>query len=529
MPSDNRSTAATWNWMMRHRLELRDAIFVALATLVSVYCVYAVDVFAHHADRVPGIEADELPVIGIVLCIGSLLFAWRRMSEHKREIKLRMDAERKSRELALQDPLTGLSNRRQFNERLAVAIDAPPRAGATHALLLLDLNGFKRVNDVYGHGAGDQLLIILSERLIRSMRDNELVCRLGGDEFAVLAQHLPSAEGAATIAARIVETLAAPVQLAGTMHVVNAGIGIVLFPTETCDAGEVLRRADIALYKAKESKTSTIRFYDEELDRHIKERERLETETRLAIEHGDIEPFFQPLVDLQSKRIIGFEVLSRWQHRELGEIPPDRFITIAEDIGLIDRLSDSLLRRACAIAVTWPGDVLLAFNISPVQLKDMTLGLRILKILGDTGLRADRLEVEITESAMVRDIDAAREVLGGLRQAGVRIALDDFGTGYSNLYHLTHFQVDKIKIDRSFVQQMRNDAGSAAVVGALIGLGHGLGLTVIAEGIESADEDQDLRSKGCEQGQGYLFGKAMPANETLRLFGADESMARLLG
>jgi EAL domain-containing protein (putative c-di-GMP-specific phosphodiesterase class I) len=234
---------------------------------------------------------------------------------------------------------------------------------------------------------------------------------------------------------------------------------------------------------------------------------------------------FQPIVDLRSKRVVGFETLARWFPAALGEVPPDRFIPIAEDAGLIQELSDQLLRAACEAAHGWPADVTLAFNISPVQLKDPGLGLRVLGILGEAGLTPNRLELEITESALVRDLDAAQQVLGALRDAGVRIALDDFGTGYSSLYHLRNFKIDKIKIDRSFVLNMGSERESAEIVNALVGLGHGLGLTITAEGIEEGAQEAKLLTQGCEQGQGYLFGRAVPAEQTAAFFAKGASQA----
>jgi EAL domain-containing protein (putative c-di-GMP-specific phosphodiesterase class I) len=247
----------------------------------------------------------------------------------------------------------------------------------------------------------------------------------------------------------------------------------------------------------------------------------MERELRAAVAAGGIHPEFQPLVDLSTKRIVGFEALARWHHSALGEIPPERFIPIAEDCGLIGNLSDQLLRRACHAAKDWPSDVALAFNISPLQLKDRTLGLRILAILGEAGLSPGRLELEITESALVRDLTAAQETLGALRETGVRIALDDFGTGYSSLYHLRNFKLDKIKIDRSFVGGMASERESAEIVTALIGLGQGLGFTVTAEGIEQSGQQSELIAKGCQQGQGFLYGEAVSAEKAKTLLAGE--------
>jgi predicted signal transduction protein with EAL and GGDEF domain len=319
---------------------------------------------------------------------------------------------------------------------------------------------------------------------------------------------------------RAAENLAKSQEIAGVPRRLDSGIGICLFPFKACSAQEVMRRADVALYKAKADRQSSARFFDDDMDRYLREREFMERELRAAIAAEEIRPFFQPLVDLKTKAVVGFEALARWTHRELGDIPPERFIPIAEDAALIGELSDQLLRRACTAAGEWPRHVTLSFNISPVQLRDPTLGLRVLAILGATGLSPRRLEIEITESALVRDLAAAQEAIGALRDAGVRIALDDFGTGYSSLYHLRNFKVDKIKIDRSFIEKMGSERESAEIVSALVGLGRGLGLTITAEGIEQDGQQSDLVDKGCEEGQGFLFGAAVSAAEARKLFEA---------
>jgi diguanylate cyclase (GGDEF)-like protein len=508
-----------WGFIIRNRSTLHDVVLVAAAVAVAIYVVYGVDVFMTGQDPVrQTIELDELPIIGIVLSIGMLIFAWRRNREQKRETRRRMDAEQRARELAMLDPLTGLPNRRQFLEALTTALASPPRSSGAHALLILDLNGFKQVNDVHGHAVGDEVLITVGQRLLGAVRHGDLVARFGGDEFAVLAHHLAGPEAATSIALRIIDTLEMPVQAGNAVYTLSTGIGIAMLPTADVAAEEAIRRADVALYKAKTNPLSSLRFFDDEMDQHVRERELLERELRAAIGSEDIRPFFQPLVDLKTRKVVGFEALARWTHSHLGVIAPDRFIPIAEDTGLIHALSDQLLRRACRAACKWPENIALSFNISPVQLTDPTLGLRVLSILGETGVLPRRLEVEITESALVRDIEAAKEVLGSLRDAGVRIVLDDFGTGYSSLYHLRNFKVDAIKIDRSFVERMGVERESAEIVSALVGLGRGLGMTVIAEGIEADTQDAELLAKGCQQGQGFLFGQAVSAKATEAFF-----------
>jgi diguanylate cyclase (GGDEF)-like protein len=518
MPQPSSRTDRFRHFLFRQRNRIHDLFLIAATLAVTAFVLYQVDVFTRRPVDGKVIEPDEMPILAVVLCVGMLFFTWRRALEQKRETRKRLAAEERARELAMQDPLTGLPNRRQFIDSLNAAIAAPPRAGAAHALLMLDLNRFKQINDVYGHHAGDEALIVVGSRLLGAVRDGDLVARVGGDEFVVLARHLAGAEAATSIALRVIEALSAPVAAVGITHSLGVSIGIAMFPFTGATTEEVMRRADVALYKAKGVEKSSLCFFDSDLDRYVRDRANLERELRAAIAAGDIQPYFQPLVDLRTKAVVGFEALARWSHKDLGEVPPDRFIPVAEDAGLISELTDQLLRRACEVAITWPSDVVLAFNISPVQLKDPALGLRVLRILGETGLPPLRLEIEITESALVTDLESARSVLGSLREAGVRIVLDDFGTGYSSLYHLRNFKVDKIKIDRSFVEHMEDQRESAAIVNALIGLGHGLGLTITAEGIEQGAQDRDLLAHGCGQGQGFLFSRAVPAEQTAVFF-----------
>jgi diguanylate cyclase (GGDEF)-like protein len=503
-----------------HRVGIQDLSFVALVALAASYFLYVFDIcVAPGASPVANtIELDEMFLLGFILTAGLLLFAARQLHIQKKETQRRLEVEHQIRQLALQDPLTGLANRRAFNDALKAAVAAPPRAEGAHALFVLDLNGFKQINDVYGHGVGDEALTIVAQRLLAAARTGEVVARVGGDEFAVLTQHLAGAEAATGIARRIIDGISAPIAIGGVQHQLSTGVGICLFPFEGYTTEEIMRRADVAMYRAKGDRNSAMHFFDQEMDRHVREREMLEHELRAAIANSDIHPYFQPLVDLKTKQVRGFEVLARWEHASLGEVPASRFIPIAEDTDLISRLTEQLLGAAAKTAMTWPGDVRLSFNISPVELKDRTLCLRVLAILNESGMPPRRLEIEITESALVQDLAAAQEVLGALRDIGVRIALDDFGTGYSSLYHLRNFKIDTIKIDRSFIQGMGVERESAEIVSALLGLGKGLGLTVIAEGVESPDQEAALAELGCQEGQGFLFGEAVSAERSRELF-----------
>jgi diguanylate cyclase (GGDEF)-like protein len=510
--------------MTRHRVGIHEALSLAglilAAGLVAIY-------FEFGDSGASGLQIDlyEAAVIGALFLAAVFYLGWRRIADQEREIARRTAAERRAHELANTDALTGLANRRQFEDTLKQSVASPPGAQSVHAVLTLDLNGFKKINDVYGHPAGDDLLLAVTQRLSTAVRNGDMLARLGGDEFAVIARHLAGAEAATSLAIRVLKTLEDPIAVGSIRHRVGAGLGIALIPRDGADADEVMRKADIALYRAKTTKESAFRFFEEEMDHHSRERELLERELALAIDAGDVNPWYQPIVDLKTQHVIAFEALARWNHPKLGDIPPDRFIPIAEDCGLMRALSDHLLRRACRDALSWPDRLTLSFNISPSQLQEKTLGLRILRILGETGLPPRRLEIEITESAIVRDLEAAKIVLSSLREAGVRIALDDFGTGYSSLYHLRNFKFDKIKIDRSFIESMDSETESAAIVRALTGLGQGLGLVITAEGIEQSDQRAALLKQGCQQGQGFLFSRAVPASQAAGLFQPAERQA----
>jgi diguanylate cyclase (GGDEF)-like protein len=385
------------------------------------------------------------------------------------------------------------------------------------ALMVCDLNGFKQVNDVYGHGAGDELLNIVAQRLSTSVRDGDLVARVGGDEFAILSKHLMGAEAATNIAMRVLQALEEPILAGRKSHRVESGIGIALIPNDATTLLEALRKADIALYRAKSERRSALRFFEEEMDRRVQERDQLDRDLRAAIRADTIQPFFQPVVDLKTNHVIGFEAIPRWLDASLGEIPLERFIPVAEENGTIHDLFEHLLKQSCAAAALWPQGVTLALDIFPSQLKNHSLHSRVLSILKASGVGPARLELEIAESSLVKDLEGAQEILGALRKAGVRIVLDNFGTGYSSLYHLRNFKLDKIKIDRSFIETL-GSRESAEIVSALVGLGHGLGLTIVAEGVEDPAQRASLLTTGCEQGQGFLFSGAVPAAETASFF-----------
>ncbi len=502
---------------LRQRITFQDACLLAAATLVAAFIAYERDLFGTGAAG-KTIDLEEALALAVLLCLGLLAMGAHFLAVQHREVARRIKAERYARRLALLDDLTSLPNRRQFDRELKAAVAAPPRLDGAHAVMLLDLNGFKSVNDLYGHAAGDEVLVNVAARLQQAMRQGDLVARFGGDEFAVLARHLSGPEDAANIALRIIGELRAPILTGAARHQIGVGIGIALVPQDGTCPEELLRKADVALYRAKEEGGSRLRFFEPTMDAHLRERDRLERGLRAALETGAVRPYYQPLVDLRTNEVVGFEALVRWAHPELGDVPPDRFLPVAEHCGLAVELTRRLLHQACEDALTWPPHVTLAFNISPRQLKDRTLGADILAILAEAHFPPARLEIELTESAVVQDLETAQAVIGVLRQAGVRVALDDFGTGYSSLYHLRNFKIDKIKIDRTFVENMDREDEARVLVRALLGLGRGLGLTVTAEGVEHVRQADELRAQGCQQAQGFLYSRAVPAAQTAAFF-----------
>ena len=507
------------NWFDWGRPEARDAVVLFGAAILSY-------VVAHIFDLAPKLfqlgidyaewELDDIIFVVVVMSIALTVYALRRYRDLSREIKSRIAAETEARNLARHDPLTGLPNRRFFEEKLEQCLSA---ATAAHqaAVLMLDLDGFKVVNDTHGHAVGDKALSEFARRVSLIVRADAFLARVGGDEFTIIMPKIGSLDDPTNLARRIAAAVAEPIVIENVTAEFGVGIGIAIAPNDGVHADELVRRADRALYRAKAAGRSSVRFFEPEMDMHVERRIQIERELRLAIVSDGIVPHYQPLVSLNGNRIIGFEALARWENGDLGFIAPDVFIPIAEETGLINALGDQLFRRACVDAVAWPPGLVLAFNVSPVQLRDPTLGLRLLSILAQTGFSPRRLEIEITESALVENIGVAQIVIDQLREGGVRIALDDFGTGYATLSQLLSFHLDKIKIDRSFVSRLDKSEDSQVIVRAILGLAKGFGLTTTAEGVEDAGQLAYLKANGCTEGQGYLFSRAIPAADITAL------------
>jgi len=424
------------------------------------------------------------------------------------EIGEREAAEARAQSLARHDSLTGLANRRHFLEELERRLAHVGCEETAFALMFIDLDRFKPINDVHGHAIGDQLLQVIATRLNSCIRDDSFAARLGGDEFGVLLEGPEGREAVAAAARRILHELSAPILVNGLKLTVGASIGIAVCPHDGDNAAELLQRGDAAMLRAKEDR-GAYQFFDSSIDEEMKSKASLETELRLAIPNGDIVPYFQPVVNLTTGALAGFEVLARWPHLHRGMISPQEFIPVAEEAGLVDAMFWALLAQACRKALDTPGEFVLAVNISPSQVRDQWFPEKVLRTLRETGFPAQRLEIEVTESAMIGDVARAKSSLMSLKNQGVRVALDDFGTGYSSLFLLRELPIDKLKIDRSFVARITSDRENATIVGALVGLGKALGLEVTAEGVEDEATAEALRNMSCEFAQGFLYGAAV--------------------
>jgi diguanylate cyclase (GGDEF)-like protein/PAS domain S-box-containing protein len=407
--------------------------------------------------------------------------------------------------MARHDALTGLPNRVLFAERIEQALAQMGR-GSGFAVLCLDLDYFKQVNDSLGHPVGDLLLQQVSGRLQDCVREIDTVARLGGDEFAVVQQDLKHPDDTVLLARRIVEVVSAPYQIDGQCLTVGVSIGIALAPTDGTSCEKLLKNADLALYRAKAEQRGVWRFFEAEMDARLQARRRLEMDLREALAHDELELFYQPIYDLEREEICGFEALLRWHHPTRGLVSPTEFIPIAEEIGLIVSIGEWVLQEACAEAGSWPEHVKLAVNVSPAQFTSDRLVRAVIDALTSGGMKAQRLELEITESVLLANNGTTFNILHSLRDLGVCISMDDFGTGYSSLSYLRSFPVDKIKIDRSFISGLATAAdGSDMIVRAIIGLGRSLGMRTTAEGVETAEQLSRLRADKCNEVQGYLF------------------------
>ncbi len=498
---------------LKERRDFYDAFFLTLLSISVCYAAIKLQVFENIAGFLQTSEFVHLNDVLVslpIISVFGLIYSIRRHRDMGNEIRRRRNAEMNATWNADHDILTQLYNR-SYIERKLREIEAETRADpGRYIAFSVDLNGFKKVNELLGHKSGDDLLRVIAERL-QALFPGKIVARVGGDEFMVLSD-IGETFDDEKVAKSIARTISQTVFVGNMQAQVGTCIGYAVFPDQCARLSDVIRFSDIARNDAKRHGKNVVRQFDSRMDDALAQRALIELALREAIRNDVIVPFYQPLIDLESGQVRGFEALARWRTDDGRFIEPSIFIAMAEDAGLISNLSESMLRRACRDAMTWPDHLTLAFNISPTQLTDHLLGLRIISILDETGLPARRLEIEITESALVKEFDAASDIIGNLHAAGIRIALDDFGTGYSSLSQLSRFTFDKIKIDKSFINTFGSDEKQMKIVKTILSLGHGLGVKTTAEGIEDAGQMNDLKALGCDFGQGYLFGKAIPGH-----------------
>ncbi|MBS0242216.1 MAG: EAL domain-containing protein [Proteobacteria bacterium] len=423
--------------------------------------------------------------------------------------------------LARHDPLTALPNRHVFNEIISHQCKRALR-GAQTAVLCLDLDHFKMVNDTLGHPIGDRLLRKVAHRLANCVRPVDTIARLGGDEFAIIQVDAHQPHGAAALAQRLVAEISRPYDIDGHKIVIGTSIGIALSPDDGVEADVLVRNADMALYRAKAEGRGAYRYFEAGMDRAIQARRKMELELRAALKTGQFELHYQPLFELGLEAVSACEALIRWNHPD-GRVPPDQFIPLAEEIGLMAEIGDWVLKEACKTAATWPNDIGVAVNISAVQFKSPSLVDIVKSALQESGLEPSRLELEITETILLQDTTRTLSILHELRSLGVRIAMDDFGTGYSSLSYLRKFPFDKLKIDRSFVSDLCKGTDAAAIVKAVANLACSLGIRTTAEGVETAEQLATLRQLNCTEIQGYLISRPLPTDEIHELICRDHT------
>ncbi|HEY8592952.1 MAG TPA: EAL domain-containing protein [Sphingomicrobium sp.] len=482
-------------------------VIITCATLAAIllFVALASRVLPAAMQGVASDPAGILPV-ALMLNIAIILFGWRRSKDLKEALDAYEAAERLAHRNANTDPATGLANRRELmrvlNERLASAEPG--------VLLLLDLDHFKRVNDLHGHAAGDRILTAVAEALEKSAPEGACCARMGGDEFAML---LPAADppGAERVARAIQSHLTRPVTVEGAQLQISASIGLAGLDARS-DEETALRRSDVALYAAKRGGRNSFAWFDEHLEIELSDRLKLEEDIRLGIRRGEFVPYFQPLIDLASQQIVGFEALARWRSADGSVLDAENFIEAAERTGLIGPLTLSIVEQAMRHGRDWPGDLKLAVNISPIQFRDASLAEQILKLLATTGFPPNRLEIEITEASLLEDREQVMTIIESLKNVGVRISLDDFGTGYASLAQVNRLPLDRIKIDKSFITTIVKSKRTAEIVNTIAALGHTLDVPISAEGVESEQIRAALEQFGCSEAQGWLFGRAVSSD-----------------
>jgi len=475
------------------------------------------------------VSADRFASTALLLNVALVLFAWRRYKDAREERGRRLIAEERAENLSSRDQLTNLLILSSINETGNKVVNEARACGLQVAMIVANLDRFKNINDIYGHISGDAMLRSVAERISGTLPPEALCARIGADEFAIIYPFCESArQSVADIADHIVVGLREPVEISGIKVHGSTSVGISRTGHDCGEIEGLLRRANIAMRRSKELGGDRALWFDTSMESVLKARNEIESGLRRGIPLGEFVPFYQPQVDLASGDLCGFEALARWNHPAGGVVGPDLFIPIAEETGLIDDLFESVFRQALGDARTWHPSLIVSVNVSPGQLKNPWLAHRILKILTELCFPAERLEIEITESSLFENLAVAQSIVTSLKNQGVRLALDDFGTGYSSLAHLRALPFDRIKIDRSFVQTMRKDPQSLAIVSAVTGMSRSLSVPVTAEGVEDPDLVEALREIGCEKAQGWHFGRPLCAEETTELLRARGLSRQLL-
>lgn len=501
----------------------RDAIVLIVLITAVLLLIWNGSAFFHSlpmSDQQLG-QGVRIASTALTLNVALILFGWRRYVDLQHEAELRVEHERRAIVLATTDSITGLYNRKGFADRAALLSAEAADHGANLVVISLQIHRFKSVNDQHGYETGDRLLKAIGDALIRELGRNAVIARLSGDEFAVaLALTAAERSRAEELAETALKTVTRPLMIGERIIQVGAFAGIAWAPAHDVRIPDILRRADIAMDHARSGRVARPVWFDSGMERALVAQSEIEQGIRFGLEHGQFVPYFEPQVDLATGEIVGFEVLARWIHPLSGVIGPDVFIPVAEEIGLIGRLSEHVIAEALHEASEWDQKLKLSVNISPSQLADGWLAQRIVKILAETAFPAERLVVEVTESSLFADIDLARTIVTSLKNQGVRLALDDFGTGFSSLSHLRSLPFDIIKIDRSFVSNVSTKRESSAIIRAVTTLAAALRVPVCVEGIESEAAYDAVVMLGCAIGQGWYFGKPMPGEEARELLAA---------
>ena len=494
----------------------RDAVVLGVLISAVLLLIWNGSAFFNHlvVERASFAADVRIASTALTLNVALILFGWRRYVDLQHEAEVRAEQERRAALLATTDTTTGLYNRKGFADRAKQLCTEAGARGENLVIISFQIQRFKTVNDQHGYDAGDWLLKSLAAALIAELSDSSVIGRLSGDEFAV-AFALPAAEigNADEIADKILRTVTHPLQLNERIIQVGAFAGIASAPASNASIPDILRRADIAMDRARSGRVARPVWFDDGMERALIAHGEVEQGIRFGLEHGQFMPYFEPQIDLETGEVVGFEVLARWKHPLSGVIGPDVFIPVAEEIGLIGRLSEQVISAALREAAEWDPAIKISVNISPSQLTDGWLAQRIVRILAETAFPAERLVVEITESSLFADIDLARTIVASLKNQGVRLALDDFGTGFSSLAHIRSLPFDIIKIDRSFVANLSSKRESAAIIRAVTTLAAALSVPVCVEGIESEDAYKAVVRLGCAIGQGWYFGKPMAAEQ----------------